>query len=80
MIIYGPERLKEGLNTHMLLLSIMKRKKRRAGIKIQCVNCGYVWEYTGKLILATCPSCYHKTPKRAVGAKGAKGAKVGEDA
>ena len=27
-----------------------------------CPHCGYEWEYTGKLQLATCPSCGRKTP------------------
>ena len=23
----------------------------------KCTQCGYLWEYSGKMIWATCPSC-----------------------
>jgi predicted Zn-ribbon and HTH transcriptional regulator len=25
--------------------------------KLECKSCGYEWQYTGELELATCPSC-----------------------
>jgi len=28
----------------------------------ECDKCGYEWDYTGKLKMATCPSCGYKTP------------------
>jgi rubrerythrin len=28
--------------------------------RLRCPRCGYVWEYRGNLVLATCPSCYKK--------------------
>lgn len=28
----------------------------------RCRECGYEWEYSGSLELATCPSCQRKTP------------------
>ena len=28
----------------------------------ECDKCGYEWDYTGKLLKATCPSCGLKTP------------------
>jgi DNA-directed RNA polymerase subunit RPC12/RpoP len=27
----------------------------------ECNKCGYEWDYTGKLNMATCPSCGYKT-------------------
>jgi predicted Zn-ribbon and HTH transcriptional regulator len=27
----------------------------------RCDNCGYEWDYTGRLQKATCPSCQSKT-------------------
>lgn len=27
----------------------------------ECHLCGYEWEYTGSLLMATCPSCGRKT-------------------
>lgn len=29
---------------------------------IKCENCGYEWEYKGKLKRTTCPNCGNKTP------------------
>ncbi len=29
-------------------------------VKVKCHRCGYVWEYRGKLKLATCPNCNAK--------------------
>jgi rubrerythrin len=26
-------------------------------VKVRCRKCGYVWEYKGRLGLATCPNC-----------------------
>ena len=34
----------------------------RIGINLQCVSCGYQWEYKGKSpYWATCPNCQRKT-------------------
>jgi len=30
----------------------------------ECENCGYRWMYSGKLQIATCPSCRNKTEAR----------------
>lgn len=30
----------------------------------RCRECGYEWEYSGSLELATCPSCQRKTETR----------------
>lgn len=30
--------------------------------QLRCQKCGYVWEYTGSLQKATCPSCSAKVP------------------
>lgn len=30
--------------------------------QLRCQQCGYVWEYTGSLQKATCPSCSAKVP------------------
>lgn len=27
---------------------------------VKCDNCDYEWEYTGRMQLASCPSCAHK--------------------
>jgi hypothetical protein len=27
-----------------------------------CIHCNYTWDYSGKLMYATCPSCQKKTP------------------
>ena len=29
---------------------------------LECDHCGYEWDYTGDLEMATCPSCNRKTP------------------
>lgn len=29
--------------------------------EVTCNNCGYEWDYSGDLLLATCPSCGLKT-------------------
>lgn len=31
---------------------------------MKCKKCGYIWVYKGKLSLATCPNCFHKTKKK----------------
>lgn len=31
---------------------------------VECDKCGYVWDYSGQLARATCPSCGHKVPVR----------------
>jgi len=27
-------------------------------MELECPHCGYVWDYTGKLEMPTCPSCH----------------------
>jgi predicted nucleic acid-binding Zn-ribbon protein len=29
-------------------------------VKVKCPRCGYVWDYQGKLAVATCPNCLRK--------------------
>ena len=38
-------------------------------VKVKCTNCGYEWEYLGKAIMATCPSCIRKTKAREIDVK-----------
>jgi len=30
------------------------------GKKTKCPHCGYEWEYTGRMMFATCPNCQKK--------------------
>lgn len=34
------------------------------GIEAECHRCEYEWEYTGKMVKATCPSCGAKVTVR----------------
>jgi predicted Zn-ribbon and HTH transcriptional regulator len=29
-------------------------------VRVRCHKCGYIWEYRGRLRLATCPNCNAK--------------------
>jgi len=29
-------------------------------MKVKCPRCGYVWNYRGKLMSATCPNCLYR--------------------
>ena len=44
-------------------------------MQVRCDYCGYEWEYKGKMLLASCPSCARKvktdTPLAAAGVLGA---------
>jgi len=40
----------------LLLLLLMVVRLAR----VKCPRCGYVWEYRGKLTVATCPNCLRK--------------------
>jgi len=33
-------------------------------IRVKCPNCGYEWNYKGKLMYATCPNCKHSVRVR----------------
>jgi DNA-directed RNA polymerase subunit RPC12/RpoP len=48
-----------------LSVNVLRRRGSRGGgegemVKVKCHRCGYMWEYKGKLGMATCPNCGSK--------------------
>lgn len=42
--------------------SAMAEPENGEKTEVECMDCGYIWCYSGQMWRATCPRCQHKTP------------------
>jgi tRNA(Ile2) C34 agmatinyltransferase TiaS len=46
-------------------------------VRLRCPNCGYEWEYRGKHVYATCPSCLRRVHTERFAVERGEGAEGG---